>query len=271
MFENSAEIQSTSLHHSLVILVLWCIQEAKVVESGSSAGSTTSTKVGNSTGCDCNIFLNLMLTWRLHPCYDHHSRGIIFGRLGDTSFHSIFRFHTHFQVTMQAEFILHSNTGFSYFKCWFHIHMSHIDAFCSLSRTEGHLVATHFHPGITRFWIANERPIFLQSWFYVSHMNEVGTLPWNWKLNLIAKLKHLRSSHFFLRSSQACAHFLENFCSISEAIVSNHPSYPSLKFPIQVYPLGTSALFPKIMATSNLEAPSQRLDLFWKAGRRSHQ
>lgn len=56
----------------------------------------------------------------------------------------------------------------------------------------------------------------------------------------------------------ACAHFLENFCS--EAIVSNHPSYPSLKFPIQVNPLGTSALFP--MASSNLEAPSQRLERF---------
>lgn len=60
----------------------------------------------------------------------------------------------------------------------------------------------------------------------------------------------------------ACAHFLENFCSISEAIISNHQSYPSLKFPIQVNPLGTSALFPKIMASSNLEAPSQRLERF---------
>lgn len=138
------------------------IQEAKVVESGSSAGSTTSTKVGNSTGCDCNISLNLMLTWRLHPCYDHHAQGTIFGRLGDTRFHSIFRFHTHFQVTMQAEVILHSNTGFSYFKCWFMSHMSHSVAFCNLSGTEGHLVATHFHPSITRLWIANERPIFLQ-------------------------------------------------------------------------------------------------------------
>lgn len=29
MFENSPGIQSTSLHESLVILVLWCIQEAK--------------------------------------------------------------------------------------------------------------------------------------------------------------------------------------------------------------------------------------------------
>ena len=46
---------------------------------------------------------------------------------------------------------------------------------------------------------------------------------------------------------------------------------PSLKFPIQVNPLGTSTLFPKIMASSNLEAPSQRLESIWKAGRRSHQ
>lgn len=156
----------------------------KVVESGSSAGSTTSTKVGNSTGCDCNISLNLMLTWRLHPCYDHHSRGIIFGRLGDTRFHSMLGFHKHFQVTMQAEFILHSNTGFSYFKCWFHIHMSYSVAFCNLSGTIRHLVATHFHPGITRFWIANELNIFLQvgsmflTWTRLVRFHEIGN--WTW-------------------------------------------------------------------------------------------
>ena len=225
MFEDSAEISINipSWKPSDPSLVVH--PRGKVVESGSSAGSTTSTKVGNSTGCDCNISLNLMLTWRPHPCYDHHSRGIIFGHLGDTRFHSIFRFHTHFQVTMQAEFILHSNIGFSYFKCWFHIHMSHSVAFCNLSGTEGHLVATHFHPGITRFWIANERIYFFKLVLCFSH--ERGCYAsMKLKLNLIAKLKHLKSSHLFFAELSACAHFLENFCSISERIKPSIVSLP---------------------------------------------
>jgi len=195
----------------------------KVVESGSSAGSTTSTKVGNSTGCDCNI------SWRLHPCYDHHSRGIIFGRLGDTSFHSIFRFHTHFQVTMKAEFILHPNTGLSYFKCWFHIHMSHSVAFCNLSGTEGHLVATHFHPGITRFWIANERIYISSSWFYVSHMNEVGTLPWNWNW--------MRSSQHVLTSWKTSV-VKQSYQTIHRILPLNFPSRwtPSAPPPFSPWP-----------------------------------